>query len=510
MGDNANNIFRVDSSPPLTQEESTKLTNQRAYERALTNYMTAYKVMNENIFTQRDMSADKLGGSNEYLDSSFSITKKSGVTGDDYRDIKKNRLKSARNKKKRLETKLQKTNKKLKKLEQDKLDKEAAISGAADGDVESYLSELHDIRANITDTESKINQLESDIVTKNNNISSLRDDKLSYEAALDSRILYTPEQNKYDTYTQYYYVNQYGYKNKYITKGDESTVPSCSKESVYQGTYSLEDSKSVEDELYNNNYYEGAVLNTNTPCDIAGKVIKGGRELAWVDVSGVKHKFSSVAWTNRDKASCGEDGSFTDVPLSVYHSIETGYNQPEGIFNHCKLVRPENLRNVKKLYDELLIAAEKVGKRANILAELSGNKGDISSLYPNRFASAGGDVTPGAGGGVDGAVGGGYGGYGGYGGGGAAVGGAAVGGAAGAAGAAGVNDYLPENITLNAGVSSSREILVESKITLLLGYIILSILIFVLLYINSVERIESIMIIMIIVFSILYFLYDFI
>ena len=64
MGDDANNIFRVDSSPPLTQDQHTKSTNQAAYETALTNYMTAYKVMNEDILTQRQIAVDNLGGSN--------------------------------------------------------------------------------------------------------------------------------------------------------------------------------------------------------------------------------------------------------------------------------------------------------------------------------------------------------------------------------------------------------------------------------------------------------------
>lgn len=69
-------------------------------------------------------------------------------------------------------------------------------------------------------------------------------------------------------------------------------------------------------------------------------------------------------------------------------------------------------------------------------------------------------------------------------------------------------NYIPENITLNAGVESSREVFGESKSTLLLGYLVLVILMIVLFYINGIETLEGITIIIIIAFSMLYFLYD--
>jgi len=69
-------------------------------------------------------------------------------------------------------------------------------------------------------------------------------------------------------------------------------------------------------------------------------------------------------------------------------------------------------------------------------------------------------------------------------------------------------NYIPENITLNAGVESSREVFGESKSTLLLGYLVLVILMIVLFYINGIETMEGITIIIIIAFSMLYFLYD--
>ena len=69
-------------------------------------------------------------------------------------------------------------------------------------------------------------------------------------------------------------------------------------------------------------------------------------------------------------------------------------------------------------------------------------------------------------------------------------------------------NYIPENITLNAGVDSSREVFMESKSTLLLGYLVLVILMIVLFYINGIETMDGITIIIIIAFSMLYFLYD--
>ena len=69
-------------------------------------------------------------------------------------------------------------------------------------------------------------------------------------------------------------------------------------------------------------------------------------------------------------------------------------------------------------------------------------------------------------------------------------------------------NYIPENITLNAGVESSREVFGESKSTLLLGYLVLVILMIVLFYINGIETMDGITIIIIIAFSMLYFLYD--
>jgi len=66
-------------------------------------------------------------------------------------------------------------------------------------------------------------------------------------------------------------------------------------------------------------------MNDGQPCKIAGTVIKNNvsNEMAWVDVEGVKHVFSSDIWTSRHK-TCSDIIDALDLTPTDYASIPLG------------------------------------------------------------------------------------------------------------------------------------------------------------------------------------------
>jgi hypothetical protein len=90
-----------------------------------------------------------------------------------------------------------------------------------------------------------------------------------------------------DTDGNNYYVNNFGYTQKYSTSAWQNNNSTCPTTATnYSGDL--------------NNFKIGIPMNSGQPCQIAGKIIQNTStsEKAWVDIKGLKHPFSGTAMSN--------------------------------------------------------------------------------------------------------------------------------------------------------------------------------------------------------------------
>lgn len=117
---------------------------------------------------------------------------------------------------------------------------------------------------------------------------------------------------------EYSYINSYGYKHKYDTDSAwESRNLTCGKEK--------ENIITVTQEKYDSIGWPAKPMADKQPCKVAGNMIKNKvtNEIAWVDVTGVKHAFSSETWDSRHK-TCRDIIDALEMEPSEYDSIPTG------------------------------------------------------------------------------------------------------------------------------------------------------------------------------------------
>lgn len=117
---------------------------------------------------------------------------------------------------------------------------------------------------------------------------------------------------------EYAYINSYGYKHKYDTDSAwESRNITCGKDK--------ENIITVTKEKYDSIGWPAKPMTDKQPCKVAGNMIKNKitDEIAWVDVTGVKHVFSSETWASRHK-TCRDIIDALEMEPSEYDSIPTG------------------------------------------------------------------------------------------------------------------------------------------------------------------------------------------
>jgi len=160
-----------------------------------------------------------------------------------------------------------------------------------------------------------------------------------------------------------YYVNNYGVRHGYSNDAWTSKPSSCSNEYI---------------EISKNDFnllIPGANMGLGQACDIAGYNIqdKSSSERSWIDIKGVKHKYSDDIWENRSPSCQG-------LPKSLKHTAylnipEDSSNPPITKDFYCnKLnVNPEHLKNLASLNARLLTLSKELLKDTITLATTDEN-----------------------------------------------------------------------------------------------------------------------------------------
>lgn len=110
----------------------------------------------------------------------------------------------------------------------------------------------------------------------------------------------------------YYYVNNYGYKQGYSTESWTANSKTCPSKPISITNDDIE-------KLPN-----GYMMDVGQACNVSGKNIKNkdNGEIAWVDIRGVKHPYENNVWQYK-KGSCNmepvllESDEYNGVPLGV-------------------------------------------------------------------------------------------------------------------------------------------------------------------------------------------------
>lgn len=110
----------------------------------------------------------------------------------------------------------------------------------------------------------------------------------------------------------YYYVNNYGYKQGYSTESWTANSKTCPSKPISITNDDIE-------KLPN-----GYMMDVGQACNVSGKNIKNkdSGEIAWVDIRGVKHPYENNVWQYK-KGSCNmepvllESDEYNGVPLGV-------------------------------------------------------------------------------------------------------------------------------------------------------------------------------------------------
>jgi len=142
----------------------------------------------------------------------------------------------------------------------------------------------------------------------------------------------------------YYYINNYGIKQKFSTKAWNNKDKSC------LNLEQLNVSPEILAQLPN-----GASINTTHPCKLAGNIIRNKNTLeeAWIDIKGFKHILSK-----EKNVSC--DKSVIDLDSLLYNAYKTG--EPFTKISDCniKLEDPVLSKNVNRLHKELIDLANEM------------------------------------------------------------------------------------------------------------------------------------------------------
>jgi hypothetical protein len=189
----------------------------------------------------------------------------------------------------------------------------------------------------VNDLDIKFNRLLNEYITQlnivNEEMVKKKDNYYIYEGIYDKVVL--------DADANKVYVNNYGYTHKYNndawTFNNKNCPQTITTTKINVGTLST-----------------GQEMTRGQPCHIAGKNIqnKKTKEIAWVDVKGLKHKYTSNQWVHRNKTCKPKPIELTDED---FDAIPSGSDMSSN--TKCSTVEfiPSNLQsNLNKLSQELL------------------------------------------------------------------------------------------------------------------------------------------------------------
>lgn len=116
----------------------------------------------------------------------------------------------------------------------------------------------------------------------------------------------------------YYYVNNYGYKQEYSTESWTANSKTCPSKPI----------SITDDDI--EKLPNGYMMDVGQACNVSGKNIKNkdSGEIAWVDIKGVKHPYENNVWQYK-KGSCNmepvllESDEYNGVPLGVPMNANT-------------------------------------------------------------------------------------------------------------------------------------------------------------------------------------------
>ena len=147
----------------------------------------------------------------------------------------------------------------------------------------------------------------------------------------------------------YHYINNYGFSHKYSTDAWENNNSTCPN--VITAT-------DINADLF----HKGPDMNVSQPCNLAGKNILNTdtNEIAWVDIKGYKHVYSSdVLW--KEKSKTCEIG-LTDISGTDYDLIPSGSPMEKTTKCDTMNIDPNIVRKLDKLNDKLIDLARKISR----------------------------------------------------------------------------------------------------------------------------------------------------
>lgn len=158
--------------------------------------------------------------------------------------------------------------------------------------------------------------------------------------------------------SNYIYVNDFGYTHRYSNDAWNKKDSSCQTELITM----------TKDELDKLNLAgSGPDMGIGQACSIAGTNIKNNTtgEVAWVDIKGFKHVYSSSVWDKKD-SSCS--GSIKNIDASAYDAIPSGTPMINTSVCNKLDVNPALWEQLMSLNDKLVGLADKINKEISKLS----------------------------------------------------------------------------------------------------------------------------------------------
>lgn len=149
-----------------------------------------------------------------------------------------------------------------------------------------------------------------------------------------------------------YYVNNYGVKHGYTNEAWIAKPTSCSSNYI-----------DISENDFND-LISGPNMGVGQACGIAGLNVEDetSKERAWIDIKGIKHKYTDDVWNNRSKSCQGAPKSLSS---SAYINIPEDSSNPSITPDfYCNKLNadPTLLKNLGSLNDRLLTLAKQLLK----------------------------------------------------------------------------------------------------------------------------------------------------
>lgn len=158
--------------------------------------------------------------------------------------------------------------------------------------------------------------------------------------------------------TNYIYVNDFGYTHRYSNDAWNKKDGSCQTELLTM----------TKDELDKLNLAgSGPDMGIGQACSIAGTNIKNNTtgEVAWVDIKGFKHVYSSSVW---DKKNSSCSGYIKNIDASAYDAIPSGSPMINTSVCNKLDVNPALWQQLMSLNEKLVGLADKINKEISKLS----------------------------------------------------------------------------------------------------------------------------------------------